>query len=134
MPIYEYRCQTCGHTLDALQKVNDPHLTDCPACDEPALRRLMSAPAFRLKGAGWYETDFKTDKEKKRNLVDAKPEKGGDDKSASDKGASDKGASDKPGKADSASAESKKTGEKKEPKGKEPKGTASKPGTGTEAA
>jgi putative FmdB family regulatory protein len=67
MPIYEYRCQSCGHTLDALQKISDPHLTDCPDCGKSALKRLMSAPSFRLKGGGWYETDFKTGN--KKNLA-----------------------------------------------------------------
>lgn len=70
MPIYEYRCDACGHTLDALQKISDEPLRDCPSCDASALRRLMSAPSFRLKGGGWYETDFKSEKERKRNLVD----------------------------------------------------------------
>jgi len=67
MPIYEYQCESCGHHLEKLQKMNDARLTDCPACDKPDLRKLVSAVAFRLKGAGWYETDFKTDK--KKNLV-----------------------------------------------------------------
>jgi putative FmdB family regulatory protein len=71
MPIYEYRCQACGHTLDALQKVGDLPLSDCPSCSESALKRLISAPAFRLKGKGWYETDFKSDKERKRNLAES---------------------------------------------------------------
>jgi putative FmdB family regulatory protein len=70
MPIYEYRCNTCGHTMDALQKLADAPLKDCPECEQPSLKRLVSAPAFRLKGGGWYETDFKSDKEKKRNLAD----------------------------------------------------------------
>jgi putative FmdB family regulatory protein len=70
MPIYEYRCLACGHTLDALQKLSDAPLEDCPECEEAALKRLMSAPAFRLKGGGWYETDFKSDKEKRRNLAE----------------------------------------------------------------
>ena len=70
MPIYEYRCDSCGHELDALQKLSDERLKDCPACEAAALRRLVSAPSFRLKGAGWYETDFKSDKETKRNLAD----------------------------------------------------------------
>ncbi len=70
MPIYEYRCKACGHTLDALQKLADAPLKDCPECAKPQLKRLISAPAFRLKGGGWYETDFKSDKEKKRNLAD----------------------------------------------------------------
>jgi putative FmdB family regulatory protein len=70
MPIYEYRCEACGHGLDALQKLSDEPLRECPQCGKPRLRRLVSAPAFRLKGGGWYETDFKSDKEKKRNLAD----------------------------------------------------------------
>lgn len=66
MPIYEYACKECGHSLDALQKVADAPLVECPACGKPALRRLISAPRFRLKGKGWYETDFK--KENRRNV------------------------------------------------------------------
>ena len=71
MPIYEYVCQQCGHELDALQKIADAPLTDCEACGKPALKRKISAPSFRLKGQGWYETDFKGDKERKRNLADS---------------------------------------------------------------
>ena len=71
MPIYEYRCESCGHLLDALQKISDVPLSDCPSCSASALKRLISAPAFRLKGSGWYETDFKSDKEKKRNLAES---------------------------------------------------------------
>ena len=59
MPIYEYECNACGHRLDALQKVDEAHLRHCPACGEAGLRRLLSAAGFRLKGTGWYETDFK---------------------------------------------------------------------------
>lgn len=82
MPIYEYRCNACGHELDALQKIGDAHLVDCPECDASALRRLISKPSFRLKGSGWYETDFKSDKEKKRNLAGEKDGKSkSDDKS-----------------------------------------------------
>ena len=80
MPIYEYRCETCGHTLDALQKVSDEPLESCPSCSESTLKRLISAPAFRLKGSGWYETDFKSDKEKKRNLAES-PSAGSSEKS-----------------------------------------------------
>jgi len=69
MPIYEYRCGACGHYLDALQKMSDAPLRKCPECGKSRLRRLVSAPQFRLKGSGWYETDFKGDSEKKRNLV-----------------------------------------------------------------
>jgi putative FmdB family regulatory protein len=73
MPFYEYQCKQCGHHLEAMQKVHDSPLRKCPECGKSALQRLMSAPVFRLKGAGWYETDFKSDQEGKRNLAD-KPE------------------------------------------------------------
>lgn len=68
MPIYEYRCKHCGHELDVLQKLSEPPVLCCPACNQDALQRMVSAPRFRLKGAGWYETDFK--KDNRRNLVD----------------------------------------------------------------
>jgi putative FmdB family regulatory protein len=67
MPIYEYRCQSCGHELEKLQKMSDQPLVDCPECGQPALNKLVSAAGFRLKGGGWYETDFK--KDGKRNLA-----------------------------------------------------------------
>lgn len=79
MPIYEYRCDACDHELERLQKMSDEPLTDCPACGKPALRRLISAAGFRLKGGGWYETDFKS--KGQRNLAnDGKAS--GDGKSA----------------------------------------------------
>lgn len=59
MPIYQYQCTDCDHQLEALQKISDPKLTDCPACSEPALKKQLTAAAFKLKGTGWYETDFK---------------------------------------------------------------------------
>ena len=104
MPIYEYRCESCGHELDALQKLSDGPLQDCPDCQAPSLRRLISAPSFRLKGDGWYETDFKSDKETKRNLVespDAKVDKGETAKKA------DKPSGDKPSKKPDLSSKSK---------------------------
>ncbi len=67
MPIYGYACKNCDHEFDALQKMADDMLVDCPACDEPQLKRQLSAPRFRLKGKGWYETDFKKDNQ--RNLA-----------------------------------------------------------------
>jgi putative FmdB family regulatory protein len=100
MPIYEYACKNCEHTLDALQKISDDPLVECPACGQPQLRRLISAPRFRLKGSGWYETDFKKDKQ--RNLskgegdaaTSAKSEtpdsSSGGDKSGGEKGNGDK--------------------------------------------
>jgi len=68
MPIYEYRCGNCQHELEALQKLSDPVLTDCPKCGHASLKKQLSAPGFRLSGSGWYETDFKTG-EKKKNLA-----------------------------------------------------------------
>lgn len=70
MPIYEYQCQKCAHHLEALQKISDKPLRECPECGRHTLTRLMSAPMFRLAGSGWYETDFKSDKEQKRNLAE----------------------------------------------------------------
>lgn len=89
MPIYEYQCSKCGHHLEALQKLADKPLRECPECGRHSLTRLMSAPLFRLAGSGWYETDFKSDKEQKRNLVEkgepeaAKSEAGTEGKSES---------------------------------------------------
>lgn len=71
MPIYEYRCEKCGHELEIIQKLADAPLSDCPECGEAAaLRKLVSAAGFRLKGGGWYETDFKSG-DKKKNLVES---------------------------------------------------------------
>ena len=80
MPIYEYQCGSCSHELEKLQKMSDDNLVDCPECEQPALKRLISAAAFRLKGSGWYETDFK--KDNKRNLADASGKDTSDKKSS----------------------------------------------------
>ncbi|HDP88849.1 MAG TPA: zinc ribbon domain-containing protein [Thioalkalivibrio sp.] len=64
MPIYEYQCEACDEQMEAMQKMSDPALTDCPKCGKPALRKLISAAGFRLSGGGWYETDFKTGSKK----------------------------------------------------------------------
>ena len=69
MPIYEYQCQSCGYELEKLQRMSDDPLTDCPSCEQPELKRLVSAAGFRLKGGGWYETDFK--KGGKKNVHDS---------------------------------------------------------------
>lgn len=78
MPIYAFECDACGHAFDRLQKLSDPDPAECPACGAPQVRRQLTAPAFRLSGSGWYETDFKKDGDRKRNLTDkpdaAKPE------------------------------------------------------------
>jgi putative FmdB family regulatory protein len=100
MPVYEYECQVCGHYLESLQKISEPPLTDCPACGKPELKKLISAAGFRLKGGGWYETDFKN-KDKKKNLHDSgSTEKGGGDKAGEAKSDStakaDKPATEKP--------------------------------------
>ena len=73
MPIYEFECPTCGERFERLQKLSDPDPDNCPQCGAHGVRRRVTAPAFRLAGSGWYETDFKKDGDKKRNLVD-KPE------------------------------------------------------------
>ena len=80
MPIYAFECTRCGHRFDRLQRLSDADPTTCPACaGEGEVRRQLTAPSFRLAGGGWYETDFKKDGDKKRNLADkgeggAKPE------------------------------------------------------------
>ena len=101
MPIYEYQCQSCEHQLEVLQKISDAPLQDCPSCGETALKKLVSAVAFRLKGAGWYETDFKTGAKKNiagdKTSSDSGSESAAKDSSSgSDKGGSsgsDKGGS-----------------------------------------
>lgn len=77
MPIYGFECESCGHQFDRLQKLSDADPTHCPACEKETLRRQLTAPQFRLAGGGWYETDFKKDGDKKRNLAD-----GGETKSS----------------------------------------------------
>ena len=87
MPIYEYRCEACGHTFETLQKISDSPLVRCPVCGKDALKKLVSASGFRLKGGGWYETDFKTGKRK--NVAGG--DKGGDkDKKAESGGGAQK--------------------------------------------
>jgi putative FmdB family regulatory protein len=96
MPFYEYQCKSCGHELEAMQKVSDAPLKKCPHCGKSQLTRLMSAPVFRLKGGGWYETDFKGDKDNQRNLADRpedapKDTKDTDTKAKDEKGKDEKG-------------------------------------------
>ena len=103
MPIYEYQCQDCGKQLEALQKLSDALLQDCPDCGEPSLKKKVSAAAFRLKGGGWYETDFKTGN--KKNLASGSDSAGSSD-STDKSNTSDSGQSKK---SDSKKSESKKT-------------------------
>ena len=92
MPIYEYQCESCKETHEALQKLSDALLTECPNCGEQALKKQVTASAFRLSGSGWYETDFKTG-DKKKNLAGGGSSAG--DSTASKKTSTD-GASKKP--------------------------------------
>lgn len=111
MPIYEYQCAACDHELEVLQKISDAALTDCPRCAEASLRKKVSAAAFRLKGGGWYETDFKSGD--KRNLA-------GEEKKSGDSGKAD-GDSKPAAKADAKTAEkSSKPAEKPAPKPSSP--------------
>ena len=74
MPFYEYECQACKFYTEVMQKISDARLVRCPSCGKRTLKKLVSVPVFRLKGSGWYETDFKSDKEAKRNLLAAEKE------------------------------------------------------------
>ena len=102
MPIYEYECQSCGHRLEAIQKLSDDPLTDCPTCATPALRKLVSAAAFRLKGGGWYETDFK--KSNQRNVAKSDSEASAKKQDKSDASAAPKSAAKGPSKGASKAA------------------------------
>ncbi|MBL4581651.1 MAG: zinc ribbon domain-containing protein [Gammaproteobacteria bacterium] len=98
MPIYEYQCTKCEHKLEALQKMSEKALLDCPACGKPSLDKLISAVSFRLKGGGWYETDFKTGNKKQlAESESAAPSNGSSDKA--DGGKSDSSPSKGDGKA-----------------------------------
>jgi putative FmdB family regulatory protein len=91
MPIYEYQCSECGYQTEVLQKISDDPLKDCPECGKPAMKKMVSAAAFRLKGGGWYETDFKSGK--KKNVHDSGDAAKADSKPADKTGAK---AGDKP--------------------------------------
>lgn len=107
MPIYEFDCAACGHNFDRLQKLSDPDPAQCPACNAAGVKRRVSAPSFRLSGSGWYETDFKGDKDKKRNLAGgedaSKPASSdsGTPKTSGNEGPSKSGGSPAPASADS---------------------------------
>ncbi len=102
MPIYAFQCADCGHDFDRLQKMSDPDPETCPSCGASAVKRQLTAPSFRLSGSGWYETDFKKDGDKKRNLAE------GSDAGKSDAGKSDAGKPDA-SKADAAKPDTAKT-------------------------
>jgi putative FmdB family regulatory protein len=71
MPLYDFACSACGHHFERLQKMSDADPTICPACGKHAVTRQVTAPSFRLAGSGWYETDFKKDGDKKKNLAES---------------------------------------------------------------
>lgn len=98
MPFYEYRCEQCNHELEVLQKISDPPLVDCPACTQPTLKKLVSTAGFRLKGSGWYETDFKGGKKKNLHEGGEKKEDGekGKDTDSSQDTKQDKGGDNPP--------------------------------------
>jgi putative FmdB family regulatory protein len=123
MPFYEYECENCKFYTELLQKVSDAPLRKCPSCGKNAMKKLVSAPVFRLKGAGWYETDFKGDKENKRNLaVEKEPEASSEDKSKAAATSTDAKADAKP--AETKAAEPASSG--KESSGKSSSGGARK--------
>ena len=140
MPIYEYQCQRCGHHHEALQRLSDPQLRQCPECGRKSLKRLVSAVRFRLAGSGWYETDFKSDKEEKRNLhekgdkEEAKEEAKKDSAGAAEgDGKVDAKEAAKPdAKADSAKVDSAKADSAKSVSS-EPTGSGTRPRTGRSA-
>lgn len=107
MPIYEYRCQECGHELEKLQRMSDDPLTDCPACGKAQLKRLVSAAGFRLKGGGWYETDFKQGNQ--RNLAGADSDSGKSEGGKKGESAGGGGKSDKASSGDTAKKSETKT-------------------------
>jgi putative FmdB family regulatory protein len=96
MPIYEFECPDCGETFERLQKLSDPDPTTCPTCGRTHVKRKLTAPAFRLAGSGWYETDFKKDGDRKRNLVAKEDAPKSDSKSDTAGGESAKPTSSKP--------------------------------------
>src|SRR5215467_3975244 len=107
MPIYEYRCGSCSHELEAQQKISDSPLRKCPECGKLTLRRLISAPVFRLKGGGWYETDFKGDKDKKRNLVETSSSESSNSESGESSKSADSAKSDASAKSDGGAKDTK---------------------------
>jgi putative FmdB family regulatory protein len=126
MPFYEYECASCKFYTELMQKLNEAPLKKCPSCGKPTMKKLISAPVFRLKGGGWYETDFKSDQESKRNLAggdDAPETKAPESAPAADTKAADSKPESKP--AETASSSAAKTAAK--PSAKPSAKPASKP-------
>ena len=95
MPIYGYVCRGCGHRFDVLQKISDDPLVHCPDCGEPSLQKELSAPKFRLKGSGWYETDFKTGDKRNLHGGDSDSKSGGSSKAPETKSSETKSSESK---------------------------------------
>ncbi len=127
MPIYEYVCRSCGAELEKLQKLADEPLTDCPECEEPALKRKISAAGFRLSGGGWYETDFKSDG--KRNIAGERKTESGDTKSGESKDKS--GGSEKTGSSTSGEGAKKTKSDKPNNKPATPSSASNSGGSGS---
>ena len=106
MPIYEYLCESCGKELEKIQKFSDQPLKECPECGKPSLKKLVSASSFRLKGTGWYETDFKT--KKKPDVSDDQGESKGKDSQSGSSETKDSSSGDGQKEKSSTSAESSK--------------------------
>jgi len=137
MPIYEYQCRSCQHRLEKLQKLSDEPLTLCPECGREELTKLVSAAGFRLKGGGWYETDFK--KDGKRNLA-GDSGAAGDGAKSTDSGktgadsGSSSGSSSDTGKSDSGKSDSSKSDSSKSDSARSDSKPASKPSTGASSS
>ncbi len=139
MPFYEYECKACKFYTEVMQKITDAPLVKCPSCGKRQLKKLLSAPVFRLKGGGWYETDFKSDKENKRNLSGADKEEAKAEAKTETKdvktGAEppkEKGGGEAPAANGKAAAEPKPSAAPAGPRGRNRKGV-SRPPTGTTA-
>ena len=96
MPIYEYQCTECGYKTEVLQKISDDPMTICPECGKPTMKKLVSAAAFRLKGGGWYETDFKSAGKKNVHAADDAPRSGSKSSDESEAPAANKPAASTP--------------------------------------
>jgi putative FmdB family regulatory protein len=122
MPFYEYECSNCKFYAEVMQKISDAPLRKCPSCGKSAMKKLLSAPVFRLKGSGWYETDFKSDKDNQRNLAGGEKDEAKSDAKAADAKTAESGATEaKP--ADAKAAE----GKASEPKPGDAKAGEAKP-------
>lgn len=128
MPIYEYQCQECGHQLEALQKISDDPLTDCPECSESALQKLVSAASFRLKGGGWYETDFKSGD--KKHIAESDSNKPGSGEKGGTGESSAKDSDKKSGAKKEVAGDSKSTSKEKTSTGSSTSSSKSSAGTG----